>query len=86
MPFDGAEQAHRKEDCADDYVEAMEARGHEEGRRIDAVCEAEGRVAVFKGLQRGKGRAQNDREEQPVDGPLLVATLDSLMRERDRPA
>ena len=34
---DGADQAHRQEDGADDDMEAVEARRHEEGRAVDGV-------------------------------------------------
>src|ERR1700760_1274198 len=32
---DGAEQANRQEDRADDHMQAVEARRHEEGRAVD---------------------------------------------------
>src|SRR5579871_4640987 len=34
---DGAEQAHRQEDRADDHVEAMKAGRHEKGRTVNGV-------------------------------------------------
>ncbi len=50
----GAQQADQQEDGADQHVEAVEARGHEEGRAVDVAREAERRVAVLIGLHAGE--------------------------------
>src|SRR5690349_1358785 len=49
MALDGAAEVHREEGRADDHVEAVEARRHEERRGIDALFEGEGGVAVLVG-------------------------------------
>src|SRR5437764_1892378 len=64
LPGIGAQQADRQEDCANDHVEAVEAGGHEEGRAIDVARVMESRVAVLIGLDAGKGRAEQDGEDQ----------------------
>src|SRR5271169_1744316 len=55
----GAEQADQQEGRADEHMEAVEAGGHEERRRIDVVAEAERRVEVLEGLDRGEADAQD---------------------------
>src|SRR5579872_2940976 len=57
MALDGAAEVHGEEGRADDHVKAVKAGRHEEGRRIDAVFEGEGGVAVLVGLQRGEAEA-----------------------------
>ena len=47
MTGPGPEEADDQEGRADDDVEAVEARRHEEGRGIDAAAEVEGGMAVF---------------------------------------
>src|SRR5713101_5308917 len=63
----GAKEVHDEETRADDDMEAVEPRRHEEGRRIDPVFETKGSVAVFIGLQRAEAEAEEDRDTQPLD-------------------
>src|SRR5690606_30276548 len=46
----GAEQADAQEDGADDDMEAVEARRHEEGRAVDIALKVERGVDIFIGL------------------------------------
>ena len=59
-PLGGAPEADHQEAGADDDVEAVEARRHEEGRGIDALGEAEGRMGVLVGLQGSEDDAEAD--------------------------
>src|SRR6185437_15385157 len=63
MAGDGAEQVHGEEARADDDMEAVETRRHEEGRGVNASGEAERGVAVFPGLQAGEADAEDHRHQ-----------------------
>ena len=79
----GAEQADREEDRADDHVGAVEPGRHEEGRRIDAPCEAELRVRVLVALAGREQQAEHDGEPEAVLQPLAVALQQGVMRPGD---
>src|SRR5579863_2708228 len=59
-----APEIDREEAGADDDVETVEAGRHEEGRGIDTLFEAESRVAVFPGLERGEADAEENSDGQ----------------------
>ena len=52
----GAQEANQEEAGPDEHVKTVEAGGHEEGRRIDAVAETERGVAVLVGLAAQRNR------------------------------
>src|SRR5689334_10132567 len=79
MPGACAEEIHREEAGADDDVEAVEARRHEEGRGVDAVLEAESGVRVLPGLQAGEGDTEDDGEAEALDQPLAVVLEQRVM-------
>ena len=83
VAFYGAYQANQQENRADNDMKPMEPCRHEECRRVDAVGEVKGRVAVFDGLQRGEEGAQSDRRDQPVYRQFLVAAHQRVMRPVD---
>src|SRR5690348_10117120 len=86
MPGACAEEIHREEAGADDDVEAVEARRHEEGRGIDPAFEAEGGVAVLPGLEPGEADAEDDGQSQPADQSLAVVLEQRMVRPGDRGA
>lgn len=72
MPLDRADQADKQEGGADNHMEAMEAGGQEEGRRINATArEWERRHAVFPSLQTGEDQAQQHGDGQAIDLSLI---------------
>src|SRR3546814_15212551 len=76
----GAEPAHDQEDGPDQDVEAVEAGGHVEGRRIDAVLETEGGVAVLHRLQGGEADPEQDGDAETEQQVLAVAVEQRRMR------
>src|SRR5689334_11566889 len=66
LALDRADQADCEEDRADDDVETVEAGRHEEGRRIDAILEAERGVRILVGLAAGEGDAEQNGQRQAV--------------------
>src|SRR3546814_15521156 len=50
MTLIGAHEADDQEDRADHNVKAVEARRHIEGRAVDALPDADGRMGIFIGL------------------------------------
>src|SRR6185312_8568165 len=86
MPGARAEEIHSEEAGADDDMEAVEARRHEEGRGIDAVLEAESGVAVLVALQRGEADAEDDGQSQAAHQALAVVLEQRVMRPGDRGA
>src|SRR5690242_18868235 len=80
MASDPADQADEKEGRADDDMRAVEARRHEEGRRIDALGEAESGVAVLIGLQTGEADAEDHGKREALDQALAVVLQERVMR------
>src|SRR5579872_3370400 len=64
LAFDRANQANEQERRADDDMCAVEAGRHKEGRRIHALGEAEGGVAVFPSLTGGEAKAEDHGDRQ----------------------
>src|ERR1044071_5650330 len=70
-----AEEADSEEDRADDDVEAVKARRHEEGRAIDVARIGERCVAVLIGLERGEAHAEDNGERKAAHCVPLIARL-----------
>src|SRR6476619_5647827 len=70
---DGTDQTHGEEDGADDNVEAVEARRHEEGRTVDVMREAETRMSVFIGLASGEHDAEHYGADQAQNESFAIA-------------
>src|SRR5271168_71877 len=62
----GAHQTDEQEYDADDDVGPMKAGGHEEGRAVDRVLEAERRVDIFVPLGEHEQRAKRDPEREEI--------------------
>src|SRR6266851_1487523 len=73
------EEADDQEGGADDDMEAVEARRHEEGGGIDAILEMEGGVAVFEGLHASEAEAQQDGDGEALQHALAVALAQRVM-------
>src|SRR5947209_16452408 len=80
----GADQAHGEENRADDDVEAVEARRHEEGRAINAAFEGERRVGIFIGLDAGERETEQDRAPQAELKAVAVAVDQAVVCPGDR--
>src|SRR3989304_8691946 len=80
------DQAYRQEDGADNDVEAMEARGHEEGRAVDVVGEAEAGMHVLIGLGGGEQDAQYDGASEPKHETSAIVVEQRMMRPGHRRA
>src|SRR3546814_6824005 len=74
-----ADQAHDQEQRADDDVEAVEARRHEERRAIVLAFERERGVRIFIRLDRAEQHAEDDRQPQ-ARSEEHTSELQSLMR------
>ena len=83
MPGIGAKQTDDQEDRADQHMEAVEPGRHEEGRAIDIAGERERGVGVFVGLHAGKGRAEQNGEDQAVFQALAIVFQQRVMRPGD---
>ena len=87
MALECPEQANGEEDRSDDHMEAMEARGHEEGRTIDVSAigsaEGKGRMSIFIGLDGSEERTQGNGEAEAVDQPLPVIVQKRVVRPGD---
>ncbi len=82
-----AQQANGQEDGADQNVETVEARGHEEDRTIELrigcglteeIVSVQDMV-IFVGLNAGEDDAQQDRQQQAGLGGLPVAGLKCMV-------
>src|SRR4029079_18039615 len=70
---DSTDQTHSEEDGADDNVEAVEARRHEEGRAVDVMREAEAGMSVFIGLAGREQDAEHHGADQAPNESFAVA-------------
>ncbi len=90
MAGKSAEKADDEENRADDDVESVEARRHEEGRAIDvaAIVAAEGKgcMGIFIGLNAGEQHAEDDGESKTPDEALAVVVDERMVRPSDRRA
>src|SRR5277367_1750097 len=80
----GPRQTDEQEDDADDDVGAVKSGGHEEGRAIDRVLEAERRVDVFVRLGEDEQNAKGDPEREEILEFLAVALTQLIMGDVDR--
>src|SRR5271169_1819945 len=72
MPEPCPGQADDQKGRADDDVEAVKARRHEEGGRKDAAGKMEGGVAVLVGLDRGEAQTEEDGQRQAAQHAVAV--------------
>src|SRR3954451_10700904 len=82
----GTDEADDQENRANDHVEAVEARRHEEGRAVDRAFEAEGGVAVLVGLHGGEADAEQDRQDQSLLQALAIPMQKRVVRPSHRRA
>src|SRR5437879_5253468 len=80
LALDGADQADGEEGGADDDMEAVKASRHEEGRGIDAVGEAERRMAVFPSLQAGEAEAERHGAGEAANQVAAVVMDQRMVR------
>ncbi len=79
MPLPCSIEAHDQKCRADDHVEAVKPGRHKKRRRVDAAGKAERGVAVFVSLDRGKAKAEEDRQRQAAQQSLAVAVDQGVM-------
>src|SRR5271170_7449491 len=80
MPEPCPDQADDQKGRADDDVEAVKARRHEEGGRKDAAGKMEGGVAVLVSLDRGEAQTEEDGERQTTQHAVAVACEQRMVR------
>src|SRR3546814_2146965 len=78
-----ADQAHDQEQRADDDVEAVEARRHEERRAIVQAFERERGVRIFIRLDRAEQHAEDDRQPQALEHAVAVADAEQAPRSEE---
>ena len=78
-----AQQANGEEDRADNDVEAMEARRHEEGRAVNITSKAEGGVGVFVSLNAGEADGENNGQPERLLYAVAIIVQQGMMRPSD---
>src|SRR5262245_30154731 len=75
-------QTHDQERRAYDHVGTVESGRHKEGGTVDVAAEVEPCVAVFVGLDAGKGQAKRDRQDQAPFQSLSIVLQERVVRPR----
>src|SRR5262249_21413028 len=79
LALDRTPKAYGEEDGANNDVEAMEARGHEEGRTEHPALDGEIGMMILKRLANGEAHTQSDCEREANDQILTVVHKQSVM-------
>ena len=81
---EGANEANKQEDCADNNVSAMEARRHEKRRTVNMARVAEGGVKVLIGLEAREDETKNNSQDEAEHEAATVILQKRIMRPRHR--
>ena len=76
----GTDQADDQERRSYYDVGTVESGGHKEGGTVDVAAEIERCVAIFVGLDAGKGQAKRDRQDQAPFQPLSIVLQKRVVR------
>ncbi len=75
-----AHQTDCQENRTHQNMEPVKAGRHIEGRRIDPLSEAKGRMTILINLYGAEAGPQDDRKDQPLDCPFAIPFPQGVVR------